>query len=609
MTIFEINNLGFAYPERAVPALDGVSVEIRSGEFLVICGKSGCGKSTLLRHLKTVLTPFGERSGDIVFDGRPLASVEQREQAARIGFVLQSPDNQIVTDKVWHELAFGLESLGEKTPVIRRRVAEMASFFGIQEWYGKSVSELSGGQKQILALASVMAMQPDVLILDEPTSQLDPIAAEDFIETLKKINDEIGTTIILSEHRLEGALPRADRAVAMASGRVICQGSSSEVGRALRAAADPMLSAMPTPMRVYLALESEGENGSESEREGAPEGGGNKDAHVPETVREGRVYLTEKLQDGAGGGQNGSGGREASDHPDAGEGSGRSVAGQDTDGERPARAKGEESITLKEVWFRYERSGNDIVKDLSLTLRAGELACVVGGNGSGKTTMLGVITGENRHYRGKVRVLGLDPKKAKGTRLSDAGLVALPQNPQTLFTRNTVLSNLIDVAAAHAENPSDHESVEREVRRVAELTDTVGLLGFHPYDISGGEQQRAGLAMALLARPKLLLLDEPTKGMDSFFKEKFSVMLRQLCADGLGVLMVSHDVEFCAKHADRCMLFFNGGVVSEGAPRAFFSGNSFYTTAANRMSRGLIAEAITAEDVIEYVRDRARGAL
>ncbi|MDR3364485.1 MAG: energy-coupling factor ABC transporter ATP-binding protein, partial [Clostridiales Family XIII bacterium] len=273
MALFEIRNLAFSYPEREYPALSGVSLSVEAGEFAVLCGKSGCGKSTLLRHLKTVLTPFGRREGEVLFDGRPLSGVPQREQASRIGFVLQSPDNQIVTDKVWHELAFGLESLGGKTPVIRRRVAEMASFFGIQEWYEKSVAELSGGQKQLLALAAVLAMQPDVLILDEPTAQLDPIAAEDFIETLKKINDEIGTTIILSEHRLEGALPRADRAIVIGGGQVICEGGASDVAHILKEKADPMLTAMPTPMRVYLALEDE------------------TTGHVPQTVREGRLYL------------------------------------------------------------------------------------------------------------------------------------------------------------------------------------------------------------------------------------------------------------------------------------------------------------------------------
>ena len=573
--LFEIKDLTFSYPERTRAALSGLSLSVEAGEFVVVCGKSGCGKSTLFRHLKTVLTPFGKRSGEVWFDDRPLESVPKREQASRIGFVLQSPENQIVTDKVWHELAFGLESLGEKTPVIRRRVAEMASFFGIQEWYEKSVFELSGGQKQILALAAALAMQPDVLVLDEPTSQLDPIAAEDFIETLKKINDEIGTTIILSEHRLEGVLPRADRTVVMAEGRVLCEGSSSGTARILKRMNDPMLTAMPTPMQIYLALEHDEEHSGEHSGDGSfcvP-------GHVPQTVREGRLYLEKKYS-----------------------GSFPIVTAPQESAERQScSGSAEPAVELKELWFRYERDGRDVVKDLSLRVYPGEFVAVVGGNGVGKSTMLGVVTGENKYYRGKARVLGFDPKKAGGRSLTDAGLAALPQDPQTLFTRATVFDNLIDVAASHAKRRGEKpcpDEIEAEVRRVAELTDTVGLTGFHPFDVSGGEQQRTGLAMALLARPKLLLLDEPTKGMDSFFKKKFADILKRLQEDGMSVLMVSHDVEFCARHADRCALFFNGGIVSEGATRSFFSGNSFYTTAANRMARGIFKDAVTADEVV-----------
>jgi energy-coupling factor transport system ATP-binding protein len=596
MALIEARNLVFTYPERERRALDGVSFEAGRGEFVVLCGKSGCGKSTLLRHLKTVLTPYGERSGAVLFDGRPLAEVSEREQASRIGFVLQSPDNQIVTDMVWHELAFGLESLGEPTPVIRRRVAEMASFFGIQEWYAKSVAELSGGQKQILALASVMAMQPDVLILDEPTAQLDPIAAEDFIETLKKINDEIGTTIVLSEHRLEGALPRADRAVVMADGRVVCSGRVSDVGRRLAETGDPMLSAMPAPMQVYLAIEGAGSDGTHTVmpdliRHPLESGAVAAPARVPQTVREGREYIERRV------GDCGSGAAMTEKMSLRGASPSLSLRGAPATKQSTAPT----AVDLRDVWFRYEREGRDVVRDLSLSVRAGEFLCVVGGNGTGKSTMLHILTGENRAWRGRVRVLGLDPQKAGGRGLSEAGLSALPQDPQTLFTRSTVFDNLIDVAEHHNRGAAP-EAIDAEVRRVCALTDIEDLMMFHPYDVSGGEQQRTGLAMALLSGPKLLLLDEPTKGMDGFFKEKFAGILKRLTEDGVTVLMVSHDVEFCARYADRCALFFNGSVVSEDAPRPFFSGNSFYTTAANRMSRGIIDGAITSAEIVEALR-------
>ncbi len=233
MEAYTVRNLSFAYPEQRKDTLCELSFSIPQGQFVTLCGPSGCGKSTLLRQLKTVLAPAGYRRGEILFDGTPLNEVGQREQSSRIGFVQQSPENQIVTDKVWHELAFGLESLGYDTPTIRSRVAEMASFFGIQTWFYKNVTELSGGQKQLLNLASIMAMQPSVLILDEPTSQLDPIAAGDFLATIGKVNRELGTTILLTEHRLEEAFPLSDRVLVMDKGRLIADGTPDQVGDAL----------------------------------------------------------------------------------------------------------------------------------------------------------------------------------------------------------------------------------------------------------------------------------------------------------------------------------------------------------------------------------------
>ena len=281
METFTVRDLTFFYPEQERPALDGVTLTVRRGEFLVLCGPSGCGKSTLLRQLKSVLTPHGSRQGEILFEGTPLEQLDQRSQSEKIGFVLQSPENQVVTDKVWHELAFGLESLGYDTPVIRRRVAEMASFFGIQTWFHKNVSDLSGGQKQLLNLASVMAMQPSVLILDEPTSQLDPIAASDFLAVLGRINRELGTTVILTEHRLEDAFPLASRAAVLDGGRLLCTGAPGEVGPALKGAGHGMFLAMPTAMRVWAAVESA--------------------APCPVTVREGRDRREPPARPAAGG--------------------------------------------------------------------------------------------------------------------------------------------------------------------------------------------------------------------------------------------------------------------------------------------------------------------
>ncbi len=534
METFTVRSLSFAYPEQRQDTLRELSFSIPQGQFVTLCGPSGCGKSTLLRQFKTVLAPTGDRRGIILFEGTPLDEVGQREQSERIGFVQQSPENQIVTDKVWHELAFGLESLGYDTPTIRSRVAEMASFFGIQTWFYKNVTELSGGQKQLLNLASTMAMQPSVLILDEPTSQLDPIAASDFLATVGKVNRELGTTVILTEHRLEEAFPLSDRVLVMDRGQLIADGTPSEVGRHLRGSGHGMFLAMPTAMRVWASV---------------------KDASpCPVTVRDGRSWLEDYGK--------------------------RNPLGALPEEYIPAPAS-ENAIELEDIWFKYEKDLPDVVKGVSLAVKKGEFLALMGGNGTGKTTTLSMIGSLLKPYRGEVRLHG-----RVGT---------LPQNPQTLFVKKTVREDLFEIFKG---TKLDKSVQENRVARAVQLCRLEELLDRHPYDLSGGEQQRTALAKVLLLDPEILLLDEPTKGLDAEFKQAFALILRTLLRRGVTVFMVSHDVEFCAEYADRCALFFDGNIVSEGRPRQFFSGNSFYTTSANRMARGLLPEAVTPRDVM-----------
>ena len=541
MQTFTITDLSFTYPTESVPALQNVSLSIEAGSFTVLCGRSGCGKSTLLRQLKPILQPHGTQTGTILFEGKSLSSLSQREQSARIGFVLQNLDAQLVTDKVWHELAFGLESLGLSTPVIRRRVAEIASFFGIQNWFYKPVCELSGGQKQLVNLASVMALEPSVLLLDEPTSQLDPIAATDFLSTLGRINRELGTTIILSEHRLEDALALSTNVVFLERGRVLDTGTASEVGSRLKAAGSDMFSAMPVPMRIYAGVPN--------------------DLPCPVTVAQGRQWLEAFSET----------------HPLC-----------PVPPAAPSeKREGPAAVELDEAFFRYDKQSPDVVKALTLRAYPGELLAILGGNGTGKSTTMGLISGIHRAYRGKVSVLGTAPQEVSGK------IALLPQDPQTLFVKNTVIEDLLSVLD---DAPRDRrKALALEKARLCELTE---LLERHPYDLSGGEQQRAALCKVLLREPEVLLLDEPTKGLDAEFKRVFARIIRRLCARGVCVIMVSHDAEFCASYASRCAMFFDGAIVAEGTPREFFSSGSFYTTSASRMARGLLPGAIPPEDVI-----------
>ena len=552
MAHFEIKDLTFSYAAaKGKHSLENVSLTIEQGEFLVLCGKSGSGKSTLLRQLKTVLTPNGKRTGEILFRGVPLKQVSDREQSEKIGFVMQNPDDQIVTDKVWHELAFGLESLGCDQKTMRGRVAEMACYFGIQDWFHRDVATLSGGQKQLLNLASIMAMQPEVLILDEPTSQLDPIAASDFLNTVRKINTELGTTVIITEHRLEDIFPYADRAVVMEKGRVIADDTPGKVGQLLFEQANPMFAAMPTPVRVYYGAGGTGES--------------------PLTVRQGCSWLSRRFPN-----------RPEKD----------AIAAPPL----PEEVK-DPALVLKELWFRYEKDSPDILRGVSAEIPSGSLYAILGGNGAGKSTTLKAISGICRPYRGKVTLFGKPVDKYKSSELFHGCLAMLPQDPKSLFVKKTVREDL-------SEMTRDKSSIER----IAALCQITELLDSHPYDLSGGEQQRAALAKVLLTEPKMLLLDEPTKGIDSFFKETFAGILSDLKKQGITIVMVSHDVEFCARYADVVSMFFDGQVLTTDTPRRFFGSNSFYTTAAHRMSRHIFDGAVTAEDVIHLYKENKEAA-
>lgn len=545
METFAIKNLTFTYPGKELPALRDISVSIHAGEFVVICGQSGSGKSTLLRNLKPALAPHGQRCGQILFYGEDLDSLSQEIQTAKIGYVLQNPENQIVTDKVWHELAFGLESLGMDTKTIRLRVAEMASFFGIQNWFHKDVNHLSGGQKQLLNLASVMAMQPDVLILDEPTSQLDPIAASDFLETVKKINRELGTTILITEHRLEEVIPMADKVVVMDQGAILAEDIPANVGAILAQKNHPMFLAMPTPLQAYSHIYQDG-IGTE--------------LTCPVDVREGRTWLTDLLGE-------------------------KDLVQTQLPEDEELLSDGEPVLSMKDVWFKYERNGNDVIKDLSFQVHKSELFCIVGGNGTGKSTTLNLATGIRKPYRGKIKLRGK--------------WAMLPQNPQSLFVEKTVERDLRECFEGTA---FTEQEISAKIADIAKLVQIEDLLDMHPYDLSGGEQQRAALAKVLLLEPEVLFLDEPTKGLDNEFKFHLAKILKELTAQGVTILMVSHDVEFCARYGDRCAMFFDGKIITTNAPRTFFSGNSFYTTAANRMSRHIFSNAVTVDDLVELIR-------
>ena len=536
MNLVEIKDFGFSYPESSRKVLEHVNLNIKEGTLNVIMGRSGCGKSTLLRQLKSVLAPAGEKEGEILYRNIPLRDTDHRTQSQEIGFVMQNPDNQIVTDKVWHELAFGLESLGYDNATIR-------------------------------------------LILDEPTSQLDPIAASDFLETVKKINRDIGTTVLLTEHRLQDIIPYADRVFVMDEGTLFLEGKPREIGTKLKEQHHGMFLSMPVPMQIYAGTDSA--------------------LTCPLTVSEGRQWIREYIEEK---GIKKEKIQQANQRLEKqGEKNENDTAGffghlkRQKENTPPA-------IQMKDVWFRYEKDSPDVIQDLSLEVKKGEFYALVGGNGTGKSTTLSLLGRVHQPYSGRIYLDGKDLRSFSDRKLYCGYLGVMPQNPQSIFLKKTVLEDLYSVIGGKKEKPSNEYPIsmkkEKAIEGIVSLTHLEGLLERHPYDLSGGEQQRLALAKVLLLRPKILLMDEPTKGMDAEYKEELGSILKKLQSHGMTIFMISHDVEFVAEYADTTGLFFEGNIVTSKKTRDFFAGNNFYTTAANRMARGLFPEAVTGKDVV-----------
>ncbi len=503
MEIIEIKDLSFCYPDSDRLILNNINLKINTGDFLLLCGESGCGKTTLLRHLKEELTPYGNVKGFVVNKG------------VNVGYVMQDPDSQIVTDKVWHELAFGLENLGVKSDEIKLRCSEVAAFFGINSWYHRNTYELSGGQKQLLNLASVLVMKPDVIVLDEPLSQLDPLASAEFVGAIAKINSELGIAVVMSEHNLNEVMTFAKRVVVMDNGSIIAEDEPQSIMAKLREKSHPMQVAMPSSVRIHSAI-----SGEESS---------------PLTVAEAKIWLNNYAN--------------SKYHININE-----------------SVSCESVIKGKELFFAYNKD-NDIVRNMNIDVKKGEVFAILGGNGSGKTTTLRVIAGINKAYSGKLNIKG----KA----------FMLPQNPIALFTERNVLLDL--------------KSTGKNIDKAVELLEIENLLEQNPNDLSGGELQRCAMCKILLLEPDILLLDEPTKGIDSFMKKKLGNIIRNL---GVTVVMVSHDVEFCSEFADRCAMCFDGQLVNPSFTHEFFTDNFFYTTPACKIASGVVDKAITTDEVI-----------
>lgn len=550
MEIIKLENVSFQYPDMETYALKNISLNVKEGQFVVVCGPSGCGKTTLLRLLKKELSPVGTRNGDILYAGNTLHDWDDRTLIEDIGFVFQHPDNQIVMEDVMQEIVFGMENLGYSNGDMRKRVAEMVHFFGMEHLLNKKTSQLSGGQKQMLNLLAVLLLQPKVLLLDEPTSQLDPVAAKDLIGMLERLNKEMGMTIIMTEHRLEELFAIADHVVMMDQGSMVYEGESREVIDAVYEQRDDVfMSYLPSVSRLYV------------EKEAQP-----SQKHIPLTVKESKEWMSTLPM--------------VEDRLDT-------FVEQIEHLEKPM-------LSVQKAYFQYNKHAPMVLKNISLDVHEGEYVALIGGNGSGKTTLLHLCLGIIKAQRGSAKLAGKSVHALHGKALFER-VAYVPQNPNTYFIQDTIEKEMNDVVKRHSlENGAEKINDMLELFGIAHLRDR------HPYDCSGGELQRAALACMLLGNPDILFVDEPTKGLDPIAKENFANVLETLHEQGQTIVMVTHDIEFAAKHASRCAMMFDGQITADGTPDDLFRGNYFYTTSINRATRmSHQHEALTLEEALD----------
>ena len=551
--IFDIDKFSFAYPDgndesgrTYLPdALRDTELHVRQGEFVVILGKSGCGKTTLLRQLKPSVTPVGKKKGQIIFDGKDICSLDDRMAASQIGFVWQDVNAQLVTDKVWHELAFGLENLGVPNADIRRRVAEMSEYFGITGWYDKNTEELSGGQKQLLNLASIMVMRPEVLLLDEPTAQLDPLAKKKFLDTVLELNKDFGITIMCVEHNLADIYSKADKVLVLEDGKLIYNGSPRKTAESLVKTENPLVYGLPSSVRIYEGCKKDI----------------TFETDCPLTVKEGRKWIASLNIKGG------------------------SYVSQDKHYET-----GDTAVSVKNVFFRYTKNSANVLENISFDIEKGRITALLGSNGAGKTTLLRLMAGIKKPISGKVKVNGR--------------CAVLPQNPMALLSQISVEEELASAVMDKGNVSVKDMDRKQRIELAFNMLERTGLLRVrkqHPYDLSGGQQQRLAFAKILLYEPDIILLDEPTKGIDPFFCKKMGEWLEELKNMGKTIVIVSHDVEFCALFADKCGLIFDRNIESYTDSHSFFAGNIFFTTDTNRIMSDFFKDCVTCDEAVETI--------
>jgi energy-coupling factor transport system ATP-binding protein len=550
MAFIELKHVSFSYPSADKAAIEDFSLIVEKGQFVVLFGPSGSGKSTVLRMLKKEIQPHGVLKGELIISGQSLD--QDGEPSSRVGFVFQDPENQVVADDVLHEVVFGLENMGVMTNEMRSRVAEMVHFFGAESLLHRKTHELSGGMKQQINLASVLLMQPDILLLDEPTAQLDPVSAREFLDMLVRLNEEFGMTIILAEHRLDDVFTIADKIVLLKNGKCIAEGEPKQVIETIWNS--PERTFVPSIPALYLSTTKK-----ENRRD------------IPLSVKEGRRWIQEL-----------------------------NLIGQSKEDRFRTEIQDKKLIEVKKLLFRYRKEGDIVLNELDFTLNKGDIYALLGGNGSGKSTLLKILVGILKPINGRITLMDKPLKAWKSLEIVKK-IGYLPQNPKIFFVHDTVEKEIQETMQKWS------ITNQAEVNNLLQRLGISHLLHNHPYDLSGGELQKAALACVLLRKPDILLLDEPTKGLDPISKDSFSKILHNLQEEGMTVIMSTHDIEFAAVNATKCGMMFQGNITSENEPKEFFKGNFFYTTMVQRLFRNLPKkEIVTLEEAISLCRSEGK---
>jgi len=532
--LIRIRELNFTYNGADKPALNNINLTIEDGQFVLLTGASGGGKSTLCRCFNGLVPHFygGKISGKAEVQGMDILETPPKELATKVGMVFQDPENQLVTTDVEREIAFGLENLGYPKNLIARRIEEALDTAGIAHLRFARNNELSGGEKQKVAIASVLALHPEILVLDEPTSELDPQSAEEVLRLLERLNDELGLTVILIEQRLDRVVHLVDRLLVMGGGKIIADGTPGEV---MNGDIGGLGIGLPPVIRLMRELKS---------HNAALNG-------LPLTVKDARLRLQKVLR-----------GVKPVAFTDAG-------------------ASLEPVLNIDKLWFAYgERA---VLRNINLDIERGGFIAVMGRNASGKTTLVKQLNGLLKPTKGKIRLDGVDTRKSTAADLSRrVGYVF--QNPNDHLFADTVED---EIAFSLRNRRADEAQIARAVEGMLEEFELGRYRKSYPRNLSGGEKQRVALASVLVGEPEVIVLDEPTRGMDYVLKKKLISFLDDYRRQGNTVIMVSHDVETIAECARRVVLLSEGRVVVEGNKRDVLAKALLFSPQINRLAQAL----------------------